>query len=104
MNVPYDLDDINEEVLDIKIFSVDTENTLKRHFTWHVSHYNSTNCTIQILWERPPWISSTLVRDKLYFKVLDREKFLDPKARQLRSSKQPSFISESNAWEIEVPP
>ena len=86
MSVPIDLTIIDETVLDIQIYSVDLENTFKRSFTWYVSDYNSTNCTIQIMWERPPWISSTIVRDKLLFSVIDREKFIEPRLRRLAST------------------
>ena len=84
MTIPRDLTTIDETVLDIDIFSIDFESAYKREFTWYVSEYNSTNCTIQIVWESPAWISSTAVRDKLVFEVLRREKFADP-ARRLRS-------------------
>ena len=103
MIVPYDLTEIDEEVLEIKIYSVDVENTFKRQFEWHVSNYNSTNCTIQIVWDSPPWISSTQVRDKLTFRVLERDKFITPK-RLLEEIDIEAIYLESGEWEMEIPP
>ena len=105
MSVPYDLTVIDETVLDIQIYSVDLENTFKRSFTWYVSDYNKMNCTIQIMWSKPPWISSTIVRDKLFFHVLEREKFIEPRTRRLRStSKETVILTQTGTWEIEIPP
>ena len=46
MTIPRDLTRIDETVLDIDIISVDVESAYKRHFTWYVSDYHATNCTI----------------------------------------------------------
>ena len=84
MTIPRQLTSIDESVLEIEIYSVDIESTSKREFTWYVRDYSSTNCTIQLVWNSPPWISSTSVRDKLLFGVLRLEKFVDP-ARRLKT-------------------
>ena len=83
MTIPRDLTQIDETVLDIDIISVDVESAYRRDFTWYVSDYNTTNCTIQIVWDSPPWVSSTSVRDKLSFKILRKDKFID-RARRLK--------------------
>ena len=83
MTIPRDLTQIDETVLEIDIISVDVESAYRRDFTWYVSDYNTTNCTIQIVWDSPPWISSTSVRDKLSFKILRKDKFID-RARRLK--------------------
>ena len=50
ISVPDDLTAIDNTVLDIDIHSVDFENMYKREFTWYVKEFDSTSCSIQILW------------------------------------------------------
>ena len=50
ISVPDDLTAIDNTVLDIEIHSVDFENMYKREFTWYVKEFDSTSCSIQILW------------------------------------------------------
>ena len=103
MIVPRDLTSIDDTVLLIDIESVDVEYTFKREFSWYVSSYNSTNCTIQFVWESPPWISSTTVRDKLSLSIIDREKFITPR-RRLQAVNSDQISSTSIQFEIEIPP
>ena len=79
MATPYDLNEIDSEVLLLDIVTVDEQNRSQRDFKWNVVDYNPLNCTIQIDWKYPPWISSTAQRDILTVKLLDREKFLSPR-------------------------
>ena len=105
MTIPRDLTQIDETVLDIQIWSVDVENTFKRHFTWYIASYNSTNCTIQLVWDSPPWISSTATRDKLLFRVLRQDRFIDLARRRLAvDSENTVVLTEQGTWEIELPP
>ena len=94
---------IDETVLAIQIVSEDLEFSYKRDFSWYVSSYNSTNCTIQIVWESPPWISSTTVRDKLTLHVIDLDKFIEPR-RKLDTRSKEAILLEKGDWEIECPP
>ena len=62
------------------------------------------NCTIQFVWENPPWISSTSgVRDKIILQVLDNEKFMDPD-RRLLESVHGVIMRLDGKWEIMMPP
>ena len=102
MEIPIDLTEIDETVIEIEIHSVDVNFEFKRKFSWFVSSYNETNCTIQIVWESPPWISSTQVRDRLTFKIIDLAKFIRPK-RALASTDRDVVLLESGEWDIQVP-
>ena len=103
MAAPRDLADIDEDVIDIRIYSIDLENAHRRDFHWHVSTYNATNCTIQIVWDSPPWISSTAVRDILTFNILDQEKFFKPR-RALQSEGGGGEYLATGEWELVLPP
>ena len=104
MTIPRDLSSIDDSVLDIEIYTVDIESTFRREFTWYVRDYKSTNCTIQIVWDSPPWISSTTVRDKLLFGVLRQEKFVDPARRLKTFDDDTVYQTAEGSWEIEIPP
>ena len=65
MSIPIDLTIIDDTVLHVELETEDEANRSKRGFKWSVIQFKSMNCTIQFVWDSPPWLSSTNVRDKI---------------------------------------
>ena len=72
---PDDFNAIDEKVLKLSIITANDDNKEKLGFTWKVTEFNSTLFSIQLFWDQPSWVSSTLVRDRLLIEVPDIEKF-----------------------------
>ena len=81
MTPPSDFSSIDDTVLTMNIITENIDNIGKLGFSWFVTEFTSTFCTIQLEWENPPWVSSTIVRDQLTMEVLDTSKLLDSRRR-----------------------
>ena len=103
VKLPDEIQAIDDDVIKFEIITVDIDNRHKRKFSWEVTTYNSFNCTIQITWDSPPWISSTSARDKLTFEVLDQAKFITPR-KALFSDKSDGKYLASGEWELDLQP
>ena len=88
MEIPRDLTSIDDSVLSLRIESEDKNNLDYRGFSWNVTEFYPLNCTIQLNWDNPPWVSSTTVRDRVIFKVVDLEKLVDPNRRRSLETKE----------------
>ena len=96
MTPPSDFSIVDETVLKMDVVTENLANIDKLGFKWYVTSFTSTVCTIQLEWENPPWVSSTIVRDQLTMQVLDTSKLLDTRRRQLSS--------DSGGGGISIPP
>ena len=73
VNIPNNLTAINDSIFSLKIKTPKDAQVDMRGFIWNVTQFYPKNCTIQLIWDNPPWISSDEERDRLLLKVVDKK-------------------------------
>ena len=63
MTPPSDYSIVDDTVIAMNVVTSNLENIDKLGFKWYVKEFTSTVLRIQLEWENPPWVSSTIVRD-----------------------------------------